>query len=205
MWMEGLWCRWPLTRFWQAFHITFLEYVGQRVGELRMAPYVRYEPAVLRNSDNLAACVAQLKGSKSEAIDAAHRFSKTNTVLVDLDLRSFQNHMAGRLLWFADAISRDKIVALNSVCHTLHIRHQDVGLSEHVKDFIGGLEVHMLFVSADLRVALPAPANTSSGKVVRFQLDKHEKKRKRQRRSVRTRVAHEMHLYRAGSISSTRT
>jgi hypothetical protein len=64
--MEGLWCRWPLTRFWQAFHITFLEYVGQREGELRMAPYVRYEPAVLRNSDNLAACVAQLKGSKQE-------------------------------------------------------------------------------------------------------------------------------------------
>ena len=169
VWMEGLWCRWPLTRFWQAFHITFLEYVGQRVGELRMAPYVRHEPAVLRNSDNLAACVAQLKGSKSEAIDAAHRFSKANAVLVDLDLRSFQNHMAGRLLWFADAISRDKIVALNSVCHTLHIRHQDVGLNEQVRDFIGGLEVHMLFVSADLRVALPAPANTGGGKVVRFQ------------------------------------
>ena len=150
VWMEGLWCRWPLTRFWQSFHITFLEYVGQRVGELRMAPYVRHEPAVLRNSDSMAACVAQLKGSKSTAIDAAHRFSKTNAVLVDLDMRSFQNHMAGRLLWFADAISRDKIVELNSVCHTLHIRHKDVGLNEQVNDFIGGLEVAMLFVSAPI-------------------------------------------------------
>ena len=42
----------------------------------------------------------------------------------------------------------------------------------------------MLFVSADLRVALPAPTNTSSGKVVRFQLDKREKRRKRQRKTV---------------------
>ena len=178
--MEGLWCRWAITRFWQAFHITFLEYIGQRIGELRMAPYLRHEPAVLRNSDNMAACVAQLKGSKSTAIDTAHRFSKTNAALVDLDMRSFQNHMAGRLLWFADAISRDKLVELNSVCHTLHIRHKNVGLNEQVRDFIGGLEVEMLFVSADLRMALPSPANAGSGKVVRFETPVRPKpKRKR--------------------------
>ena len=178
VWMEGLWCRWAISRFWQAFHITLLEYVGQRIGELRMAPYVRHEPAVLRNSDNMAACVAQVKGSKSTAIDAAHRYSKTIATLVDLDMRSFQNHMAGRLLWFADAISRDKLVELDSVCHTLHLRHKNVGLNEEVRDFIGGLEVHMLFVSAELRMALPSPANSSSGKVVRFATDVDRRRRK---------------------------
>ena len=173
VWMEGLWCRWAITRFWQAFHITFLEYVGQRMGELRMAPYVRHEPAVLRNSDNMAACVAQLKGSKSTAIDTAHRFSKTNAVLVDLDMRSFQNHMAGRLLWFADAISRDKIVELNSVCHTLHIRHKNVGLNEQVQRLhrrARGRDA--LCVSGSAHGATRASKHRH-GKVVRFQRAVH--------------------------------
>jgi hypothetical protein len=117
----------------------------------------------------MAAFVAQLKGSKSTAIDTAHRFSRTNATLADLDLRSFQNHMAARLLWFADALSRNKIVELNSVCqHTLHIRHKNIGLNEQVRDFIGGLEVEMLFSFANLGKALPSPANASAGTIVRF-------------------------------------
>ena len=87
--------------------------------------------------------------------------------------------MAGRLLWFADAISRDKIIELNSVCHTLHIRHNNIGLNEQVRDFIGGLEVEMLFASADLGISLPSPANTGQGKVVRFSEAARTRRRKR--------------------------
>ena len=78
VWMEGLWCRWVHhAGSGKRSTLRASSTSGSAVGELRMAPYLRHEPAVLRNSDNMAACVAQLKGSKSTPIDTAHRFSKS--------------------------------------------------------------------------------------------------------------------------------
>jgi hypothetical protein len=172
-WLQGLWYRWAFSAFWQRFHITCLEYVGQKVGRVAMAPFLEHEPLVLNAGDNIAAQAALVQASSSPAIRIAQQVCDTDKVLRRAQSQDASIHISGVNLWFADAISRKKLAQLDSVCSALSIRHTCIGVSANADALVAALEVAFIFQWRKVPFSLPAPSAKGGTRLVTFQADSH--------------------------------
>ena len=181
-WLQGLWYRWAFSAFWQRFHITCLEYVGQKVGRIAMAPFLEHEHLVLNAGDNIAAQAALVRASPSPAIHIAQQVCDVDTVLRRAQSQDASIHISGVNLWFADAISRRKLAQLDAVCSALSIRHTCIGASANADALVAKLEVAFIFQWRKIPFSLPAPSSKGGTRLVTFRADSrdaHNRKRAR--------------------------
>ncbi|KAL1518519.1 hypothetical protein AB1Y20_002808 [Prymnesium parvum] len=163
----------PFAPFWQKFHITCLEYIGQKIGRLAMVPYLSGDPVVLMAGDATVAQLAMLQRSKSAAIAVVQREVASHHELRALQTKELVTHVSGVNLWFADAVSRGRWATLNVVCAAaLRLKYHVVRAESRVEAFMCGLAAAFIAAAALIQVALPSLLSTrrsnSSLRVVTF-------------------------------------